>query len=118
MNLKIIKNYYLLNWIKVCLSPKARESALIDYIKNCNNTDIYANNKLDLKNYDVALSSPNNILGIEYLKALKKYNSLIKPICVKRFESEYNSIDFQMILQVRLLLEILSNLIILMILKT
>ena len=71
--------------------PKARE---IDYIKNCNNTDIYANNKLDLKNYDVALSSPNNILGIEYLKALKKYNSLIKPICVKRFESEYNSIDF------------------------
>lgn len=74
--------------------PKARESALIDYIKNCNNTDIYANNKLDLKNYDVALSSPNNILGIEYLKALKKYNSLIKPICVKRFESEYNSIDF------------------------
>lgn len=74
--------------------PKARENALIDYIKNCNNTDIYANNKLDLKNYDVALSSPNNILGIEYLKALKKYNSLIKPICVKRFESEYNSIDF------------------------
>lgn len=74
--------------------PKARENALIDYIKNCNNTDIYANNKLDLKNYDVALSSPNNILGIEYLKALKKYNSLIKPICVKRFESEYNSTDF------------------------
>lgn len=74
--------------------PKARENALIDYIKNCNNTDIYANNKLDLKNYNEALSSPNNILGIEYLKALKKYNSLIKPICVKRFESEYNSIDF------------------------
>ena len=74
--------------------PKARENALIDYIKNCNNTDFYANSKLDLKKYNEALSSPNNILGIEYLKALKKYNSLIKPICIKRFESEYNSTDF------------------------
>ena len=61
--------------------PKAREKALMMYL---NNVCKFAN----------VLSSPNNILGIEYLKALKKYNSKINPICVKRVESEYNSTDF------------------------
>ena len=61
--------------------PKARENALLNFLNN------------DSK-YSDALSSPNNILGIEYLKALKKYKSEIKPICVKRFEAEYNCNDF------------------------
>ena len=61
--------------------PKARENALLMYIN-------------DIRNSVNVLSSPNNILGIEYLKALKKYNSKINPICVKRVESEYNSTDF------------------------
>lgn len=61
--------------------PKARENALLEYL---NNSEEY----LDV------LSCPNNILGIEYLKALKKYRSSIKPICISRFESEYNSNDF------------------------
>lgn len=61
--------------------PKARENALLEYL---NNSEEY----LDV------LSCPNNILGIEYLKALKKYRSSIKPICIHRFESEYNSNDF------------------------
>ena len=60
--------------------PKARGNAITKYL----NDDKYLN----------ILSSPNNILGIEYLKALKKYKSEIKPICVKRFEAEYNSNDF------------------------
>ena len=61
--------------------PKARENALLNFLN-------------DDSKYRDALSSPNNILGIEYLKALKKYNGAIKPICVKRFESEYNSTNF------------------------
>ena len=61
--------------------PKARENSLLMYLN-------------DIRKYSGILSSPNNILGIEYLKALKKYNSKINPICVKRFESEYNSTDF------------------------
>lgn len=61
--------------------PKARENALLMYLN-------------DIRTYSGVLSSPNNILGIEYLKALKKYNSKIKPICVKRIESEYNSTNF------------------------
>ena len=61
--------------------PKARENALLMYIN-------------DIRTYSGVLSSPNNILGIEYLKALKKYKSEIKPICIKRFASEYNSNNF------------------------
>lgn len=36
------------------------------------------------------ISKPNNILGIEYIKALKKLNSSIIPYLIKRQISEYN----------------------------
>lgn len=39
------------------------------------------------------LSSPNNILAIEYLKALTKFNSKIHPMGILRQGSGYNSID-------------------------
>ncbi len=61
--------------------PKARENALLMYLDN-------------VEEYSNVLSCPNNILGIEYLKALKKYESSIKPICIPRFKSDYNSNDF------------------------
>ncbi len=60
--------------------PKARENAILIYLN-------------DIK-YSNVLSSPNNILGIEYLKSLKKYKSSIKPICIARYKSDYNSKDF------------------------
>ena len=63
--------------------PKAREKALLEYTPSLNN-----------KFFKNILSSPNNILGIEYLKALKKYNSTIKPLCIKRINAEYNSKNF------------------------
>jgi len=37
-----------------------------------------------------ALHSPNNILGIEYIKAIKHFNSKIKPITIKREISNYH----------------------------
>ncbi|MGN0402670.1 MAG: nucleotidyltransferase [Acetatifactor sp.] len=37
------------------------------------------------------LSSPNNILGIEYLKALFRLNSSIVPLTIKRHDSGYHS---------------------------
>jgi len=61
--------------------PKARENALLMYIN-------------DIRNSVNVLSSPNNILGIEYLKALKKYNSNIQPIAISRREADYNSTSF------------------------
>ena len=60
--------------------PKARENALIKY---SNNSD-----------YSNILSSPNNILGIEYLKALKKCKSNINPICIKRKDSGHLTLEY------------------------
>ena len=51
--------------------PKARENALLIYLG-------------DIRKYANVLSSPNNILAIEYLKALNKINSAIIPVAVKR----------------------------------
>ena len=58
--------------------PKAREMALMQYLGGHTK-------------HKQALNNPNNILGIEYLKALKKYKSPIKPITIKREYSDYNS---------------------------
>ena len=70
--------------------PKARENALIKCFQLKDNIS-----SLKLKNNNSAirdiLSSPNNILGIEYLKALHKRNSSIKPVCISRYEADYNS---------------------------
>lgn len=40
-----------------------------------------------------AISKPNNILGIEYLKAIRRFNSNIKPVTIKRKGQGYNSLD-------------------------
>lgn len=61
--------------------PKARENALMIYLN-------------DIRKYVNVLSSPNNILGIEYLKALKKYKSNIMPISIARYESAYNDSSY------------------------
>ncbi len=57
--------------------PRARENALMMYL---NNVRRFAN----------VLSSPNNILGIEYLKALKKLQSPIEAFTIKREGTGYN----------------------------
>ena len=60
--------------------PKAREQALIKYLKD--------------PTFSSIMSSPNNILGIEYLKALKKYSSNIKPISILRKDVGHLSLDY------------------------
>lgn len=57
--------------------PKARELAISMYFGSS-------------KKYTEVLENPNNILGIEYLKALKKHKSTIEPITIKRDYSDYN----------------------------
>lgn len=57
--------------------PKAREKALMMYLN-------------DVRRFANVLSSPNNILGIEYLKALKRQKSNIQPITIKREGSNHN----------------------------
>ena len=58
--------------------PKAREIAMALYFK-------------DSKKYTDIMNNPNNILGIEYLKSLKKHRSPIIPLTIKRDYSDYNS---------------------------
>lgn len=57
--------------------PKARESALMMYLN-------------DIKRYANILSGSNNILAIEYLKALKKLKSDMKPYSIQRKKVYYN----------------------------
>ena len=57
--------------------PKARENAMMMYLN-------------DIKKYANVLSGSNNILGIEYLKALKKTKSDITPIGIQRQKVLYN----------------------------
>lgn len=60
--------------------PKARENALLLYLN-------------DIRRYANVLSCPNNILGIEYLKALKKLRSNLIPIAIPRNKVGYNSLQ-------------------------
>lgn len=59
--------------------PKARENAILMYLN-------------DIRKYANVLSSPNNILGIEYLKALKKQKSDMRPLAVPRENVGYNEL--------------------------
>ncbi len=70
--------YYLNKGLSFSIS---RSNSLIDYIQhnNCN---------LDY-DFKAILKGSNNILGIEYLKALSKINSQIQPITIKRVGSNY-----------------------------
>jgi len=57
--------------------PKARENALMMYLN-------------DIKRYANILSGSNNILAIEYLKALKKLKSDMRPMSIQRKKVYYN----------------------------
>lgn len=68
---------------KGLLFPKARSLALIDYLSS--------KTSLDKAYLTSQLNSSNNILGIEYIKSLKKLNSKIKPYTIMREGGSYNS---------------------------
>ena len=61
--------------------PKARQNALMMYLN-------------DIRDYAEALSAPNNILGIEYIKSLKKLKSKIFPVPIERYETGYNDLSY------------------------
>lgn len=56
---------------------KARENAILMYLN-------------DIKRYANVLNQSNNILAIEYLKALKRQKSPIKPVLIERKKVNYN----------------------------
>ncbi|MDO4534710.1 MAG: nucleotidyltransferase [Clostridium perfringens] len=62
--------------------PKARSLALERYMKNFK--------EFNFSNIQDILNSSNNILAIEYCKALLKLNSNINPVTITRVGSNYN----------------------------
>ncbi len=66
--------------------PKSREMALLKYNDN---------HKILNKETIKLIQTPNNILGIEYIKALKRLNSHIKPTTIKRIGSTYHDDNSQ-----------------------
>lgn len=63
--------------------PKARNDALVEYF---NQTEC----EFDKTELEMVLKSPNNVLGIEYVKTIKKYHLSIQPYTIKRIGSSYN----------------------------
>ena len=72
-----------------CSWPKARELALMDLLASTeNNTPGYGSHGLS-----AFLRQPNNILALEYCKALRQLHSSIHPCPLQREGSEYNSTE-------------------------
>ena len=63
--------------------PKARAFALDHYFSQ--------SEEEDSKLIKLIMNQPNNILGIEYIKALYKLKSSIKPATIKRHKAAHNS---------------------------
>ncbi len=61
--------------------PHARQKAVADY--------------LDSNIADSILCEPNNILGIEYIKALRRLSSRMTPYSIGRISSQYHDIKLQ-----------------------
>lgn len=76
---KEYKNLLSIELHKGLSFPKARELALNKYLKTDNISNL--------------LGSSNNILGIEYIKALRKYRSSIVPFTLQRFNTNYNDFN-------------------------
>ncbi|MBM7623806.1 nucleotidyltransferase [Sporohalobacter salinus] len=68
--------------------PKARANALIDYFSQ-------TETKLAPKKIRKIISSPNNILGLEYIKALSRTESSIQPLTIKRRGADYHQKDIE-----------------------
>ena len=62
--------------------PKAREHAVLMYLN-------------DIRKYANVLSESNNILGIEYLKAIQKQKARINTVTITRKGSKYNSTNLE-----------------------
>ncbi len=67
--------------------PAAREKSILEALHFCEGNDI----NLEYSSVSEFLSSPNNILGLEYVKALRERNSTITPITILRKGSGYHS---------------------------
>ncbi|NLX63887.1 MAG: nucleotidyltransferase [Clostridiaceae bacterium] len=72
----------------------ARQKALENILRNnMSQNRKEHNDEVKISKIINAVSKPNNILGIEYIKALKRFKSSIRPITTKRIGQDYNSLE-------------------------
>lgn len=77
--------YYLKSELKKGVSfASARAGAISKYVS------MHFDNKIDMDGIEDFLKSSNNILGMEYIKWLKRLNSPIKPVTLCRMHTQYN----------------------------
>lgn len=79
-------DFLIQHYLKQGLSyPKARQQSLVDFFKQTSSSPSAIS--ID------TLKHPNNILGIEYLKALNQLKAGIKPLTIKREGAHYHAPD-------------------------
>ena len=76
------------------VEPSEYKKLIKDELKKGNSLPLARQNALScyttIPDAEKIIASPNNILGIEYLKAIKKYHSGITPVAIKRVGNGYN----------------------------
>jgi predicted nucleotidyltransferase len=76
----------LLSYVKEGLTyPAAREKAITAYLRSGN-----ASHSTDPEQAARVLSSPNNILGMEYIKAIHSLSSPLRPVTIQRKTAGYH----------------------------
>ena len=65
--------------------PEARENAIMKYFAQ--------NNDISQQELKLTIKASNSILAIEYIKAIKYFNSPLKPVVIKRVGAEFSSLD-------------------------
>ena len=84
----------LTSYLKSGMSfPLARSKSLCDFFANTATNGSHRNDGIDLDEISSILNEPNNILGIEYLKALQRRHSSITPYVIKRVGAGYHDAE-------------------------
>lgn len=78
-------NHYIKNGYSF---PFSRENAVYDYM-------LLNDSNFDESAFREVMSSPNCILAIEYMCALRKFNSFIKPFPITRIMAAYHQLSIQ-----------------------
>lgn len=77
----------LLAYIKSGMTyPAARQKAFLEYLDSVNTSQ-------DAVQLSKLITEPNNILGIEYMKALKRLSSPMIPVTINRISAHYHNTE-------------------------
>lgn len=83
----------------LCNEPEEYKNSLQKHLRNGLSFPVARQKAIEevypSQGFSDILEQPNNILGIEYLKALYRLNSKIKPYTIQRISSQYHDVELQ-----------------------